>query len=154
MKINNRRNKYNAAKTKVDGITFDSKAEAKRYSELKIMQKSKEIDYFLCQVPFRLSGGIIYRVDFLIKHQCYYCAFCKKLRGSFVPAGDYFKIKNIFNEEKCICNIGNDNVFTNNIRYEDVKGVLTDVSRIKIKQVQEIYGITINLITKKGVVTI
>ena len=34
-----RRNKYGAIRTTVDGITFDSKAEAQRYVELKLMEK-------------------------------------------------------------------------------------------------------------------
>lgn len=132
-----KKNKYNAQKTIVDGWTFDSKAEAKRYHELKLMQKNDEIQYFLCQVPFRLPGNIIYRVDFQIARHSWKCNKCQ-----FV----YF----------CDCMIyGNEYLdHVNEIIYEDVKGVLTDVSRIKIKQVQEIYGITINLITKKGVVNL
>ena len=35
MKRKYSRSKYNAKKTKVDAITFDSKKEAKRYQELK-----------------------------------------------------------------------------------------------------------------------
>lgn len=35
-----RRSKYNAKKTVVDGITFDSKAEAKRYTELKMLERA------------------------------------------------------------------------------------------------------------------
>lgn len=118
-----RKNKYNAVKTKVDGFTFDSKAEAKRYEELKLLQMDGQISYFLCQVPFRLPGGIIYRVDFQIFG--YHIAMidrCGLVRTTEMVT-----------------------------RYEDVKGVLTDVSKIKIKQVQEIYGIKINLITKQGV---
>lgn len=38
-----RRNKYNAKKTIVDGIKFDSKMEAERYAELKLMQKAGQI---------------------------------------------------------------------------------------------------------------
>jgi len=38
-----RRNKYNARKTVVDGITFDSIAESIRYGELKILEKAGEI---------------------------------------------------------------------------------------------------------------
>lgn len=37
------RSKYNAVRTVVDGHSFASKAEAKRYSELCILQKSGEI---------------------------------------------------------------------------------------------------------------
>lgn len=35
----NRGNKYGAVKTVVDGITFDSKAEARRYQELKLLKQ-------------------------------------------------------------------------------------------------------------------
>jgi hypothetical protein len=37
------RNKYNAKKTIVDGITFDSKKEAARYIELKLLEKRGHI---------------------------------------------------------------------------------------------------------------
>lgn len=33
-------NKYRARKTTVDGITFDSKGEARRYAELKLMERA------------------------------------------------------------------------------------------------------------------
>lgn len=36
------KSKYNNVKTVVDGITFDSKAEARRYQELKFMQINRE----------------------------------------------------------------------------------------------------------------
>ena len=39
----NRGNKYGAVKTVVAGITFDSKAEARRYQELKLLEKAKVI---------------------------------------------------------------------------------------------------------------
>jgi len=38
-----RRHKYGAKKVKLDGYTFDSKAEAKRYEELKLMEKAGRI---------------------------------------------------------------------------------------------------------------
>lgn len=44
--------KYRAVKTTVDGITFDSKREADRYSELKIMQKAGVIRDLRLQVKF------------------------------------------------------------------------------------------------------
>ena len=37
------RNKYGNKKTVVDGITFDSRKEAKRYQELKLLEKAGEI---------------------------------------------------------------------------------------------------------------
>lgn len=38
-----KRNKFNAVKTEVDGYRFDSKIEAKRYAELKLLASAKEI---------------------------------------------------------------------------------------------------------------
>jgi hypothetical protein len=61
----NAKNKYNAKRTIVDGITFDSKKEARYYSELLLRRRAGEITFFLRQVPFDLPGGIKYRVDFV-----------------------------------------------------------------------------------------
>jgi len=55
--------KYGAIKVKIDGMTFDSKKEAKRYGTLKI---HPDVSYFLTQIPFRLPGKVTYRVDFQI----------------------------------------------------------------------------------------
>jgi hypothetical protein len=59
--------KYRNVRTTVDGWTFDSKLEANRYLELKLLREGRLIDYFLRQVPFHLPGGVIFRVDFMIK---------------------------------------------------------------------------------------
>lgn len=61
-----KRSKYGAVKTEVDGIRFDSKKEAKRYGELKVMVGAGQVRWFTMQVPFRLDGGTIYRADFLV----------------------------------------------------------------------------------------
>lgn len=47
-------NKYNAKKVTVDGITFDSKAEYKRYNFLKTMEKAEFISDLRRQVPYTL----------------------------------------------------------------------------------------------------
>ena len=47
-------NKYNNKKTIVDGITFDSKKEARRYLELKRLEASGQIEELRLQVPFEL----------------------------------------------------------------------------------------------------
>lgn len=49
-----RHNKYNAHKTVVDGITFDSRKEAKRYAQLKVLEQAGEITDLRLQVPFIL----------------------------------------------------------------------------------------------------
>lgn len=46
--------KYRNKKTTVDGITFDSKAEAARYKELAMMQRAGIIDGLTRQVEFEL----------------------------------------------------------------------------------------------------
>lgn len=47
--------KYNNIKTVVDGIKFDSKKEAKRYGELKLLEQAGEISVLRLQVKFNLS---------------------------------------------------------------------------------------------------
>jgi len=47
--------KYRSRKTIVDGITFDSKKEACRYSELKFLQRIGEISDLRRQVVYQLS---------------------------------------------------------------------------------------------------
>lgn len=46
--------KYHAKKTVVDGITFDSKREAKRYSELKLLERAGAIKDLQLQVRYEL----------------------------------------------------------------------------------------------------
>jgi len=53
--LNGKKTKYNNKKVVVDGLKFDSKKEAKRYMELKILQAAGEISELKMQVPFQLS---------------------------------------------------------------------------------------------------
>jgi len=62
------RHKFNAIRTEVDGIKFDSKKEAKYYVNLKLRKQSGEIVFFLRQVSIDLPGKVKYRVDFLEFH--------------------------------------------------------------------------------------
>lgn len=55
--------KYNAKKVIVDGITFDSKKESKRYLELKQMQENGEIHDLQLQVPFELIPSFEIVID-------------------------------------------------------------------------------------------
>ena len=55
-----KRSKYNARKTIVDGITFDSKKEARRYKELKLQEKLEIISHLQLQPKFRLLDGFKY----------------------------------------------------------------------------------------------
>ena len=47
-----RTSKYHSRKVTVDGITFDSAKEARRYGELKLLEKAGEIYDLQRQVPF------------------------------------------------------------------------------------------------------
>ncbi len=49
-----KKSKYGAVKTEVDGIMFDSKHEAKRYQELRLLEQAGEITNLCLQVPFEL----------------------------------------------------------------------------------------------------
>lgn len=70
-----RRSKFNAVKTVLDGIKFDSKGEARRYAELQLMERGGLISRlerqpeFVLQEAFIDSAGekhraIKYRADF------------------------------------------------------------------------------------------
>lgn len=65
-KMSFRRHKYNAVKTIVDGHVFPSKAEAKRYGELKLLEKAGEISELVLQPRFDLRVNGI--------HICHYIA--------------------------------------------------------------------------------
>lgn len=46
--------KYNNKKSTLDGITFDSRKEANRYRELKLLEKAGKISHLRLQVKFQL----------------------------------------------------------------------------------------------------
>lgn len=66
------RSKYNAQKIWVDGILFDSKAEADYYCQLKLMLRAGEITGFCRQARFLITEGVNgergteYVTDFII----------------------------------------------------------------------------------------
>jgi hypothetical protein len=64
-----RRSKYGAKKTIVDGIKFDSKAEATRYATLKALQRVGMVKNLRLQVAYKLTvnGSLIckYIADFV-----------------------------------------------------------------------------------------
>ena len=55
--MSQRRGKYNARKTKIDGYTFDSKAEARRYPQLMLLLAAGEIRQLRVHPRFRLIDG-------------------------------------------------------------------------------------------------
>lgn len=63
--------KYNARKTVADGITFDSRKEAARYGELKLMEKAGEIynlelqPRFLLQDKYKYNGKTVRKLEYV-----------------------------------------------------------------------------------------
>lgn len=59
-----RRNKFGNQRTVVDGISFASKREARRYQELLLLKKAKQITDLRLQVRFKLVQEVTYVADF------------------------------------------------------------------------------------------
>lgn len=68
--------KYRNEKTTLDGITFDSAKEARRYAELRLLERAGQIFNLQRQVPFvlipkQVRGGktierpVVYKADFV-----------------------------------------------------------------------------------------
>ena len=70
-----RYNKYRNIKTVIDGIKFDSKAEARRYTELKLLEKAGEISNlklqprFILQHSFKHEGKTIRAITYIADFQ-------------------------------------------------------------------------------------
>jgi hypothetical protein len=58
--------KYGNVRTELDGHTFDSKAEARRYTELKQLVRAGEIAGFGIQPSFVIARGARYIADFIV----------------------------------------------------------------------------------------
>lgn len=106
--------KYNSRKTIVDGITFDSKKEARRYEELKRMEKEGLIQGLELQVPFELVPSFTIMIDGK-----------KKKRRNIKYIADFV----YYEDGKKIV--------------EDVKGRKTDIYKLKKKLFEYKYHITI-----------
>jgi hypothetical protein len=60
------KHKFHAKPCKTDDIKFSSKAEARYYHRLKLLQSNGEVLFFLRQVPISLPGNTKYVVDFQV----------------------------------------------------------------------------------------
>ena len=60
-----RTHKFAAKKTMVDGIVFLSKKEARRYSELKLLEQAGKINDLRLQVPYKIIIETRYVADFV-----------------------------------------------------------------------------------------
>lgn len=66
-------NKYSAEKTEIDGHKFDSRKEAQRYAELRLLEKVGEISELKTQVKYVLIPKQK-RSDGKTERECYYLA--------------------------------------------------------------------------------
>lgn len=72
------KSKYHSRKTVVDGITFDSAKEARRYRELQLMEKAGVISGLTRQQAFtlipvqRIDGKVVERAVKYVADFCYY----------------------------------------------------------------------------------
>lgn len=96
-----RYNKYSAKKTIVDNIVFDSKLEANRYKQLKLLEQAGQIRELRLQIKIPLEVNNV----LVCKYIC-----------------DFLYIEN------------------NKLVIEDVKGVKTDVFRVKWKLLKALYS--------------
>ena len=106
--------KYNSRKTIIDGITFDSKKEAKRYVELKNKQDEGEITDLRLQVPFELVPSFTIEIDGKKR---------KRRNIRYIADFAYYE-----NGQKVV---------------EDVKGRKTEIYKLKKKLFEYKYNVTI-----------
>jgi hypothetical protein len=85
-----KKNKYNAVKTEVDGIVFDSAAESKRYTQLMYFHQAKLISKPILQFKFLLPGEIFYICDFLYMDYENRCFVVEDVKGYKT---DVYKLK-------------------------------------------------------------
>jgi len=119
------RSKYHAIPTTVDGIRFASKAEAKRYGELRILERAGHIEGLECQPVFVLharssTGQAVEAIKALAGTRE---TAVGKYRGDFAYL-DYKRGRIV----------------------EDVKGMDTPLSKWKRKHVAIQYGITVEIV--------
>jgi len=113
------KSKYRNVPTVVDGVRFSSRAEAKRWDELRMLEKAGEIFDLKRQVSFPLY------------------AFPGKLVGRYVA--DFTYLAEEMNSDKYA---GIHRI----LHVEDVKGVRTDLFKWKAKHFAAQYGYEITII--------
>ena len=109
--------KYRAIKTVVDGITFDSKAEARRYGELIMLERAGRISGLTRQVSYELAKGVKFEGEKRAKPPLRYIAdfvYCDIDAGGVI-----------------VC--------------EDVKGVQTPLFRAKRHWMLAVHGVQVRV---------
>lgn len=115
--------KYHAKPTTVDGIRFASKAEARRYQELRMLEKAGKIEGLELQPKFQLR---------VLLTTGTFQGAGRALAGEYPTIGKYIADFRYFNLESPTGWV-----------VEDVKGMRTPLYRWKKKHVEAQYGIQI-----------
>ena len=115
-----RHSKYNARRTTIDGVRFASRKEAKRYGELRLLEKAGEITDLVLQPEFNLNVPAHRTFIYQGKTQQY--PVNKRVA---IYRADFQYTE------------GGQTVI------EDVKGLRTPVYRLKKKMVEAQYGVMI-----------
>ena len=111
-----RRSKYNAVKVEIDGYIFDSKLEARRFEELKLLRSAGEIESLEVHPEFGIPPKDRHRFD-------RWGHICKVvLDFGYRSHGRQCQV------------------------YEDVKGKDNALSRLKRKLVQAFYGFEVEVV--------
>ena len=118
--------KYHSKKTEVDGILFDSKREAQRYQELKLMEKAGMICDLKMQVKYELIPAQYIDGKCVERAIHYYSDF------------EYYVLKPL--RQKSVMVEPDAKMIGQHI-VEDVKGMRTEVYKIKKKLMLYKYGI-------------
>lgn len=119
----NKQTKYRSQKTEIDGIVFDSKKEAKRYSELKLLERSGEISDLELQKVYELIPKQ-YGEDIITKKG-------KTKRGPLLERECTYIADFVYKDS------------SGKTIVEDAKGMRTEKYRIKRKLMLWVYGIRI-----------
>ncbi len=87
-----KRHKYNARKTELEGITFDSKKEAKRYEYLKQLEMVDIISHLKLQVEYELLPAV--RINDTIKLKTKEKSVIRTIQRPITYKADFEYIKN------------------------------------------------------------
>ncbi len=108
--------KYKAIRTTVDGVTFDSKREARRYQELKLLERGGEIRGLERQISYELAPPVRLDGESRLKPALRYVADFR-----------YWDFR------------------IHGVVVEDAKGMESPVSRIKRHLMKSVHGIDVRL---------
>lgn len=120
--------KYHARKTSVDGVQFDSDAESRRYSELAILERAGEITDLELQPVFILQPTL------------------KIKKVVVAPDGRKRTKTRTVRPITYRADFRYTDAATGEVVVEDVKGVQTEVFRIKAKMMLSVHGIEVKLV--------